>query len=100
MNLPVYDIRDFIRKIKDKDRSEMISLTEKELAWVETRFARARGSDHYIDTMKGLLSFLKTGTRLAGVSDSDFRSFQPVIESLVQQKHLQPDTLKLFEKER
>ena len=57
---------------------------------------REMGALDYAENLKGLVWFLNTGIKPAGVNDIDFQLFKPLIEDLVDRNQLKEEILKRF----
>ena len=100
----MYDICEFIERIKDKNYPEIILEAQDEVYRAENGSfgvkgavaKRNSGSIEYASDLKGLIFFLGNGIKPFGVSDSVFYSFKPICENLVNKKQFKPEILNLF----
>lgn len=102
---PLYDIREFIEKVKDKNYLEIMMDAQREAYGAEQGTSgvkgavkkREDGALKYADDLKGLIFFLGNGIKPFGVSDSVFHSFKPICENLVNKKQFKPEILEVFQ---
>ena len=99
-----YNIRDFIKNVKDRDYSDIIGLIEKEIREVSRRSAFVKGAVkatqqgciEYAEKLKAFLAFMRTQAKPAGVNEWDFELFRPVTENMIQKKKFELEVLNLF----
>ena len=96
-----FNLGEFLEHVKDKNYKEILALAEKEGTQVErlTHRRRQRESNEYIRLLWGLVFFLIYRKKPEGVSGEEFQLFRPICESLVRKDQMQPDILKLFDKD-
>jgi hypothetical protein len=102
-----YNTSDFIAEASKLDLPDLVRWTERELADAERRAPPRRRSRHapdtdyirrgYIENLKGLLFWLGSGKRPAGISPETFRTFRPIAEALVAKGQFLPSALADFE---
>lgn len=100
----MYNIGDFIEKVKVKNLPEIIFEAQDEVYQAEIGTSgvkgavakRNAGALEYANDLKGLIFFLNSGIKPFGVSESVFFSFKPICENLVRKKQLKPEILELF----
>jgi len=100
----MYDIHEFIDKVKDKNLFEIISEAQNEVSRAENGSfgvkgavaKRNSGALEYASDLKELIFFLGNGVKPFGISDSVFYSFKPICENLVNKKQFKPGILDLF----
>jgi len=101
-----YNIRDFVKTVKDRDYSDIIGLIEKEI-WEAIRRsafvkgavkARQQGCVEYAEKLKAFLAFMRSQAKPAGINEWDFELFRPVAENMIQRKKFKSEVLNLFER--
>lgn len=102
-----YNFKEFIYAVKEKDVTEIISIAQHECYEAEQKIrggmrgapkAREEGCPQYVNLLKGLNFFLTNGIKPGGVSELEFHSFKPIVESLVQKGIMKGEFwLKFFE---
>ena len=100
-----YDFSEFIERVKALDYLEMIRAAEQEAAGVEhnlygrgktARMKQEAGGKEYNNLLGGFLFLLRSGRKPASVSEWEFPSMRPAIESLVQRGNMKPEALAVF----
>jgi len=99
-----YNIRYFVKTVKDRDYSDIIGLIEKVIREVSRRSvfvkgavkARQQGCVEYAEKLKAFLAFMRTQAKPAGIDEWDFELFCPVAENMIQKKKFEPEVLNLF----
>ena len=94
-----YDIEEFIEKIKNKDRLDMIYIIEDEIEEYEKHSIIRKLSNEKLDYLKDLLSlqyFIKTGLKPKLLSDSTFLKFKGISENLIAKNQFGQEVVDLF----
>jgi hypothetical protein len=103
-----FDIAKFIEKIKDMDYAQILVEAQQEVYRAESGTSgikgavkkREAGALEYAAEVKGLIFFLSSGIKPAGVSNHIFYSFKPIVQNLVNKKQFKPDALEVFKDEK
>lgn len=85
-----FDLETLIARLNQMNYEQMILAAEREARETEALSfkkkgavqAREQGSTRYLESIKGVLFFLRTGTRPAGISDAEFGLMRPLIKQL------------------
>ena len=99
-----YNIRDFVKTVKDRGYSDILGLIEKEIREANRRSvfvkgavkAKQQGSIEYAEKLKAFLAFMRTQAKPAGINEWDFELFRLVAENMIQKKKFEPKILNLF----
>ncbi len=100
----MYDIYEFIERIKDKSYLDIISETEAECSRAESGTSKVKGAVakrevgalNYASDLKGLLFFFRNGIKPAGLSDHKFEALKPICENLVRKQQFKATILDQF----
>lgn len=102
-----YKFQSFLDRVKDLHYPEMIKAAEEEAQLIDGGLYQGRGRRgirkeyrnlalEYRRLPGGFLFFLRYGIKPNGVSNAEFHSFKPAIESLVQKGQRKSEILNLF----
>ncbi len=99
-----YDFQKFIDSIKDLDYHEIMLAAQRRCHDLESISygrkgavrAREMGSTQLAEQLKGLLFWLRTMQKPAGLSDGHFASLRAICENLVRKGQLKPEALNIF----
>ncbi len=100
-----YDFQRFIESVKDLDYHEIILAAQRRCHELEAISygvkgavrAREMGSTEVAEQLKGLLFWLRTMQKPAGLSDGHFASLRGLCENLVRKEQLKPEALNIFD---
>ena len=99
-----YNLKEFVERVKDRDWSEIVDLTVKEIREANRRSAfvkgaakaRAQGSIEYGEKLKAFLAFMRTQAVPCGIDEVDFELFRPVAENMVRKGEFKSQVMSLF----
>ena len=99
-----FDKQAFVQRVKDLDLDQIVDAAKQEVYETESTSygvpgapdARAEGSVRYASFLKGLLFYLRSGKRPAGLTAEEFHILRPLVESLVRRGQLLPAVLQDF----
>jgi len=100
----IYDFDEFLKRMVNLDYLDILLQADAECGCVEQSSYRVRGaprrrkmgSGEYAKRIKDFLFFMRYGIRPGGASDSEFQSYRPVVETLVQKGQMKPEALQVF----
>jgi len=100
-----YSFSDFIKRIKDLEYDKILiraigehnSVKKKSYSTPGAIEARKRGSENYITELGQFIYWLRTGTKPAGVSYSNFLLYKEVAKALVEKGQFKQNALENFD---
>lgn len=99
-----YNFQDFLERMARLDYHDILREADAECGRVQKVSSRVRGAPRqrkmgslqYLQRIKEFLFFMQHGIRPATASESDFQSYRPVVETLVEKGQIKPETLEVF----
>ena len=92
-----FNFTEFINAVKDKDKPDILRLTESEATEAE-KISQIKGyGQNYVEAVREFLYFIRYGQKPDGLEEEYFQKFRTVCENLVAKKQLLPEVLKLFD---
>lgn len=94
---PEFNITDFIKSVKNKNKYDIIRLAESEVKEAE-KISEIKGyGQNYVEDLREFDYFMKHGQKPPAINEEHFKMFRSVCEKLVAKKQLPPDVLKIFD---
>lgn len=99
-----YNFGDFIEEVKDLDLPEIRRIADQKCQQLENLSwgikgaveRRAQGSAALVEKVKGLLFWLNTGIKPAGLTDDEFILLEKVCIKLIEKGQMSPEALGAF----
>ena len=92
-----YIFENFIKRVQHLDKEKIINATKSEIHAIEDPFTYTEIKRLYTDRLVGFLTFLEQGNLRPDTLPSDIILFNQVAESLVNNKQMSKDCLRVFE---